>query len=109
MARIDEMFRVLRDKGGSDLHLSPGNPPLMRLAGDLVPLRPDPLTPAESQALIFEIADEAQRRQFDETHDVDFAYEALCCSGDPGGECCCVESHSRGIRPRATPRASSPA
>jgi twitching motility protein PilT len=74
MPRIDELFGVLRDKKGSDLHLSPDNPPLMRVAGDLVPLLPQKLTHAQNQALLFEMMSPEQQRQFEETHDIDFAY-----------------------------------
>jgi twitching motility protein PilT len=75
MARIDDLFRVLRDKKASDLHLSPGNPPLMRVAGDLVSLVPTKLTHDENQALLFEIMSPDQRGQFEQSHDIDFAYE----------------------------------
>ncbi len=74
MMRIEDMFKVLRDKNGSDLHLSPGNPALMRIAGDLVPLGAEQLTPTETHALMTAIMSDEQRRAFDETHDVDFAY-----------------------------------
>lgn len=75
MARIDELFRVLRDKKASDLHLSPENPPLMRVAGDLVPLVPKKLTHDENQALLFEIMNPDQQEKFEQSHDIDFAYE----------------------------------
>jgi twitching motility protein PilT len=75
MARIDELFRVLRDKKGSDLHLSPENPPLMRVAGDLVPVLTQKFTHEQLHALLAEIMSEAQRQHFEETNDIDFAYE----------------------------------
>ena len=75
MARIDELFQALRDRKGSDLHLSPQNPPLMRVAGDLTPLMPDKLTHEQNQALLYEIMSETQRKDFERTHDLDFAYE----------------------------------
>jgi twitching motility protein PilT len=81
MAKIDDLFKILRDKKGSDLHLSPDNPPLMRVAGDLAPMTPHKLTHEEIQALLFEMMNEPQRKQFEATHDIDFAYEvtALQC------------------------------
>ncbi len=75
MARIDELFQLLRDKKGSDLHLSPENPPLMRAAGDLVPLASQKLTQDENRALLFEIMNPDQQQHFEQTHDIDFAYE----------------------------------
>jgi twitching motility protein PilT len=75
MARIDELFRLLRDQKGSDLHLSPENPPLIRAAGDLVPLSSQKLTQDENRALLFEIMSPDQQKHFEQTHDIDFAYE----------------------------------
>ncbi len=81
MAKIDALFKILREKGGSDLHLSPGNPAFMRAAGDLVPIISQKLTHAELQGLLYEIMNPSQRQQFEATRDADFAYEvpALQC------------------------------
>jgi twitching motility protein PilT len=75
MARIDGLFKILREKKGSDLHLSPDNPPLMRVAGDLVPMASQKLTHEENHALLSEMMSEPQRKQFEATRDIDFAYE----------------------------------
>jgi twitching motility protein PilT len=47
----------------------------MRVAGDLVSLVPTKLTHDENQALLFEIMSPDQREQFEQSHDIDFAYE----------------------------------
>jgi twitching motility protein PilT len=75
MAKIDALFKVLRDQKGSDLHLSPNNPPLMRASGDLVPVMPRALTQEQNKMLLNEIMTEEQRKCFEETSDIDFAYE----------------------------------
>jgi twitching motility protein PilT len=75
MAKIDALFKILREKHGSDLHLSPENPPIIRSAGDLVPVATQKLTHQENQALLYEIMTEQQRQQFEASHDIDFAYE----------------------------------
>jgi twitching motility protein PilT len=75
MARIDGLFKILREKKASDLHLSPGNPPLMRVAGDLVPMVTQKLTHEENQGLLFEMMNDPQRKQFESSQDIDFAYE----------------------------------
>src|SRR4051812_40779351 len=74
MAHIDVLLKALRERKGSDLHLSPGNPPLGRIGGDLVPLDPNPLTAAINETLLCEIMLEHQRKEYVETHDLDFAY-----------------------------------
>jgi len=74
VARIDALFDVLLSKGGSDLHLGVGYPPVMRLRGDLVDMREEPITTAEMETLLFEIATPEQRETITEVLDLDFAY-----------------------------------
>lgn len=74
MARIDALFDVLISRGGSDLHLGVGYPPMMRLRGDLVDMRDEPVTTAEMETLLFEIATPEQQKTITEALDLDFAY-----------------------------------
>ncbi|HTQ48680.1 MAG TPA: type IV pilus twitching motility protein PilT [Polyangiaceae bacterium] len=74
MARIDLLFDVLISKGGSDLHLGVGYPPMMRLRGDLVEMREGPVTTDEMETLLFEIATPEQQKTITEVLDLDFAY-----------------------------------
>lgn len=75
MAKIDKLFQILQQKGGSDLHLSPGNPPLIRVSGQLQPAIEQVLNHAQYQALLYEIMNETQQQEFEQRHDLDFAYE----------------------------------
>lgn len=75
MARIDQFLKVLVERGGSDLHLTTGSPPVMRLHGHLQPFNFRELTPKDMEALIYEIMDPEWRSRFEETLDFDFAYE----------------------------------
>lgn len=75
MAKIDALFKILKDKGGSDLHLSPGNPPLIRRSGELEPVIDRSIGREQLKTLLYEIMTEAQRQSFQETNDLDFAYE----------------------------------
>jgi twitching motility protein PilT len=75
MAKIDGLFKILKDKGGSDLHLSPGNPPLIRCSGVLEPIFDRPIGHEQNKAILYEIMTEAQRQEFDARQDLDFAYE----------------------------------
>jgi twitching motility protein PilT len=74
MAGIDALFDALIAAGGSDLHLGVGYPPLMRLRGDLVAMRVDPVDTAEMESLLFEIVTPEQKNVITETLDLDFAY-----------------------------------
>ena len=77
MAKIDALFKMMKEKGGSDLHLSPGNPPLLRQAGDLKPMTPEKVSHEQCKGLAYEIMTDAQRKIFEETLDIDFAYEVM--------------------------------
>ncbi|MEM7158886.1 MAG: PilT/PilU family type 4a pilus ATPase [Myxococcota bacterium] len=74
MASIDALFDQLMSQGGSDLHLSVGYPPTIRLRGLLHPLRDEPLDHAEMNQLLYGILDDRRRAEFEERHDLDFAY-----------------------------------
>jgi twitching motility protein PilT len=75
MAQIDQFLRLLVQQGGSDLHLSCGDAPVLRLHGHLQRIKFRELAPADMRTLIFEVLSEQQRARFEETHDLDFAYE----------------------------------
>ena len=74
MAVIDELFKLMVEQGASDLHLSSGAPPYLRLHGDMVPLNYRELSNQDVQGLIFEILNEKQKRHFVEKWELDCAY-----------------------------------
>ncbi len=74
MAKMDEFFKFMKEQGASDLHISSGEPPFLRLHGEMVRLEYQPLSPAESQALIFEILTDKQKRNFIENWELDCSY-----------------------------------
>ncbi|HEY6037669.1 MAG TPA: ATPase, T2SS/T4P/T4SS family, partial [Kofleriaceae bacterium] len=71
---IATLFDRLLDRGGSDLHLTPGYPPMLRLRGSLVPDGDQPLTSAEIEAMLMTLVSPHQRAQFESTGDLDFAH-----------------------------------
>lgn len=75
MARIDALFNMMKEQGASDLHLSTGNPPIFRQRGEMVRLNFKVLGHDELKAILFEILSEKQQAHFNETKDLDFAYE----------------------------------
>jgi twitching motility protein PilT len=74
MARIDALFKLMNDKGASDLHLSTGAPPIFRLRGEMERQNYKSLSHDELSAILFEILTQKQRETFEEHHDLDFAY-----------------------------------
>ncbi|OHB34029.1 MAG: type IV pili twitching motility protein PilT [Desulfuromonadaceae bacterium GWC2_58_13] len=75
MAKIDGLFKMMKQQGASDLHISSGSPPILRQHGEMEKLNFPPLTNDQAKALLFEILNQEQRTQFEETRDLDFAYE----------------------------------
>jgi twitching motility protein PilT len=75
MAQIDQFLKVLVEQGGSDLHLTVGSPPVMRVHGRLQRLKFREITNADMEALIYEIMEEDWRIAFLDRLDYDFAYE----------------------------------
>ena len=72
---VDDLLRILLDRDGSDLHLTVGSPPGLRIRGELLPLEgTKPLTPKDTQDLILALLSEEQRRRFDAELELDFAY-----------------------------------
>ncbi len=63
------------DQGASDCHLSAGEPPLIRIDGDLKKLDHPALAKEDVHALIYDIMNDAQRKAFEETHECDFSFE----------------------------------
>jgi twitching motility protein PilT len=75
MAKIDAFFHLMHDQGASDLHLIAGQQPAVRIRGEIERIKYDKLTNEEIKVLLYEITPEHKIKQFEETGDVDFAYE----------------------------------
>jgi twitching motility protein PilT len=75
MAQIDSFFKFMKEQNASDLHLSTGNPPMLRIHGELVRIDMPALESDQLKALVYEIAPEQKIKTFEETGDVDFGYE----------------------------------
>ncbi len=74
MATIDDLFRLMVEQKASDLHLTSGAPPFLRLHGNMSPLNYRQLSNQDVQGLIFEILTEKQKKSFVEKWELDFAY-----------------------------------
>ena len=75
MPTMEQLLRETLEKGASDLHLSTGEPPAMRVHGDLTRTAHDALDAATVLQLVHSIMNEPQRRAFEEVHEADFACE----------------------------------
>ena len=75
MAKIDAFFNLMLEQKASDLHLSTGNPPILRIHGELQRVDFPPLENDGLKGMLYEIAPEYKLKHFEETGDVDFGYE----------------------------------
>ncbi len=75
MAQIDAFFKLMNEQGASDLHLVSGQQPILRIGGELERVKFKPLDNDALKAMLYEIAPEHKVKEFEETGDVDFAYE----------------------------------
>jgi twitching motility protein PilT len=75
MAKLDALLTEMIESGASDLHMVAGRPPLLRLKGDLVPMKHDRLTHKSNEQLFFEILSPDQQHKLQTTLELDRAYE----------------------------------
>jgi len=75
MAKIDAFFKLMNEQGASDLHLVAGSQPVLRVHGDMERVKYKELDNDELKGILYEIAPEDKIKVFEETGDIDFAYE----------------------------------
>jgi len=75
MAKIDAFFKLMHDQGASDLHLVSGQPPALRINGEMERIKYKMLDNDMLRSMLYEIAPEEKVKVFEETGDVDFGYE----------------------------------
>ncbi len=71
---IDDLLVECVERGGSDLHITVGLPPTIRLNGQLTPLPYQPLTEHDTRRLVYEALNDSQLEHFERHRDLDFAY-----------------------------------
>ena len=72
---ITQLLAFGVEQGASDCHLSSGEPPMLRINGDLKKLDYAPLTKEQVHSMVYDIMNDSQRKLFEETHDIDFSFE----------------------------------
>ena len=74
MLTLAAMLQQVIQVGGSDLHLTPGTPPQIRVDGKLRPLGSPPLTAADTERLAYSIMTDAQKQAFEDKWELDFSF-----------------------------------
>ncbi|MGC2063916.1 MAG: type IV pilus twitching motility protein PilT [Thermodesulfovibrionales bacterium] len=74
MGSIYDLLKVMIEKGASDLHITTGSPPRMRVDGKLIPMDTPPLNPPDTKALCYSILTDSQKHKFEEHNELDLSF-----------------------------------
>lgn len=74
MVTLRELLELMVKRNASDLHLTVGSPPQLRIDGKLVKAEFDPLTPEDTRKLAYSIMTEKQRKRFEELSELDLSF-----------------------------------
>jgi twitching motility protein PilT len=71
---LHQLLKAMIEKGASDMHITTGTPPLLRIDGSIVPLKLPPLGPVETKQLCYSILTEEQKIHFEKTSELDLSF-----------------------------------
>src|SRR5512138_145941 len=71
---IHQLLKFMVDNKASDLHITPGTPPQLRIDGALRPLNLAVLTPPDTKKIAYSLLTDAQKHTFEEDHELDFSF-----------------------------------
>jgi len=74
MASLYDFLKTMIEKGASDLHITTGSPPRLRVDGKLIPIDHPPLTPADTKTLCYSVLTDAQKHKFEENNELDLSF-----------------------------------
>jgi len=74
VATLYELLKIMIERGASDLHISTGTAPRIRVDGKLFPLDGPPLTAADTKALCYSVLTDAQKHRFEENNELDLSF-----------------------------------
>jgi twitching motility protein PilT len=74
MSTLPDLLRKAIEMGASDLHVTAGTPPQVRVSGSLTRLEYPDLTPAETKQIAYSVLTDAQKKRFEETLELDFSF-----------------------------------
>ncbi len=71
---ITELLKEMIQRGASDLHITPGVPPSIRIDGEITPMNFEPLKPQDTEALAYSILNDAQKKKFENDWELDLSF-----------------------------------
>lgn len=72
--QIQQLFKVMVESGASDLHLTVGTAPGMRISGDIIRVKVGALTPDDTKRLVYQILTEKQKAELEKNLELDFSF-----------------------------------
>ncbi len=71
---LHQLLRAVVEKGASDLHITTGTPPQLRIDGTLLPLKTAPLSPVDTKHLCYSVLSEEQKIAFERKNEIDLSF-----------------------------------
>ncbi|WP_441285915.1 type IV pilus twitching motility protein PilT [Sorangium sp. KYC3313] len=71
---LQQLLRAMVEKGASDMHITSGTPPLLRIDGTVVPLKLPPLMPSDTKQLCYSVLSEEQVATFEQRNELDLSF-----------------------------------
>lgn len=71
---LHQLLKAMVDSGATDLHITTGSPPQLRIDGDLVPLKAPKLGPVETKNLCYSVLSDKQKQKFEENQELDLSF-----------------------------------
>lgn len=74
MANLHQLLKLMVDKDASDLHITVGAAPQLRIDGSLMPLKTNKLTPVETRQLCYSVLTDKQKQAFETENELDLSF-----------------------------------
>src|SRR5512147_642483 len=74
MPNLHQLLKAMIEKGSSDLHITTGSPPQLRIDGKLIPLKTAALTAPETKQICYSILTDSQKHKFEEESELDLSF-----------------------------------
>src|SRR5690349_893957 len=71
---LHQLLKAMVEKGASDMHITAGAPPLLRIDGEVIPLKLPPLSPVDTKQLCYSIMTEEQKIHFEKESELDLSF-----------------------------------
>src|SRR5580693_4016784 len=71
---LQQLLRAMVEKGASDMHITAGSPPVLRIDGSVVPLKLPPLSKNDTKQLCYEMLTDEQRAKFEANNELDLSF-----------------------------------